>query len=60
MTDGNRLRAYRLKLRLSQKDLANILGMKSWIAAWESGRDTPPPYVWRALAKLENEKKRSR
>lgn len=60
MTDGNRLRAYRLKLRLSQKDLANILGLKSWVAAWESGRHIPPPYVWRALAKLENEKKRSR
>ena len=60
MTAGNRLRASRIKLGLSQKDLANLLGVKTWIAAWERGRYPPPPYVWRALEKLEDEKKQTR
>ena len=57
MSEAKKLRAFRLKLRLSQKELAGILGMKSWIPAWEGGRCTPPPFVWLALAKLENQRK---
>jgi transcriptional regulator with XRE-family HTH domain len=57
MSEAKKLRAFRLKLRLSQKELAGILGMKSWIPAWEGGRGTPPPFVWLALAKLENQMK---
>lgn len=60
MTDGNRLRATRIRLRLSQKDLANLLGLKTWIATWESGRYPAPPFVWRALSKLEDEKERTK
>jgi DNA-binding transcriptional regulator YiaG len=45
-----------MKLRLSQKELENLLGMKRWISNWESGRYQPPRYIWLALEKLENEK----
>jgi len=56
MSEGKRLRAFRIKLRLSQKELEDLLGMKRWISNWESGRYPPPRYIWLALAKLENEK----
>jgi transcriptional regulator with XRE-family HTH domain len=59
MNAGNRLRASRIRLGLSQKDLANLLGMKTWISTWERGHHHPPPYLWRALEKLEDEKKRT-
>jgi DNA-binding XRE family transcriptional regulator len=53
LSEGKRLKALRTKLQLSQKELASLLGMESWIPAWESGRSTPPPFLWVALAKLE-------
>jgi transcriptional regulator with XRE-family HTH domain len=56
MSEAKRLRAFRMKLRLSQKELENLLGMKRWISNWESGRYPPPRYIWLALEKLENEK----
>jgi DNA-binding transcriptional regulator YiaG len=57
MTEGKKLRALRVKLQLSQKDLANLIGMQSWIPAWESGRCVPPRFVWVALAKIEAQKR---
>ncbi len=57
MTDGKRLKALRVKLNLSQKELAKLIGMHSWIPAWESGRCAPPRFIWAAMAKLEDEKK---
>ena len=57
MSEAKRLRALRIKLRLSQKELEDLLGMRRWISNWESGRYPPPRYIWSALAKLENEKK---
>lgn len=60
MTDAKRLRACRTKLRLSQKELANLLGTKRWISHWESGRFQPPPFVWLALEKLEVQRQRGR
>lgn len=56
MTEGKRLRALRVKLNLSQKQLGNLIGMQSWIPAWESGRCAAPPFVWQALARLEEQK----
>jgi DNA-binding transcriptional regulator YiaG len=56
MSEGKELRALRVKLKLSRKELANIIGMQSWIPAWESGRSTPPPFVWVAMAKLRDQK----
>jgi transcriptional regulator with XRE-family HTH domain len=57
MSEAKRLRAFRIKLRLSQKELEDLLGMRRWISNWESGRYPPPRYIWLAMAKLENEKK---
>lgn len=56
MSDHKKLRAFRMNLRLSQKELANLLGLHSWIPAWEGGSFPPPPYIWRALAKLKIER----
>lgn len=60
MSEGQRLKNSRIKLRLTQKELANLLGLRRWIASWERGHQPPPPYIWRAIAKLENEKKVSK
>jgi transcriptional regulator with XRE-family HTH domain len=57
MTEGKKLRALRVKLNLSQKQLANLIGMQSWIPAWEAGRCAPPRFVWVAMAKLEAQKR---
>jgi transcriptional regulator with XRE-family HTH domain len=59
MSEGKKLRAFRIKLRLSQKELGNLLGTKRWIPYWECGRYPTPPYIWQALEKLENKKKPS-
>ena len=56
MSEAKRLRAFRIKLRLSQKELEKLLGMKRWISNWESGRYPPPRYIWLALEKLASEK----
>jgi transcriptional regulator with XRE-family HTH domain len=58
MSKGKKLKAIRMKLRLSQKELADLLGLQSWIPAWEGGSFPPPPFIWLALAKLENQRKR--
>jgi len=60
MSEGQKLRNSRMKLRLTQKELANLLGLRRWISSWERGQTPPPPYIWRALAKLENDKKLGR
>lgn len=57
MKEGKRLRARRIELRLTQKELASRLGMKRWIPIWECGRNPPPPFIWLALEKLAEEQK---
>lgn len=57
MSEAKNLREFRIQLRLSQKELADLLGMKRWIANWERGRYPTPPYVWLALEKLAHAKK---
>lgn len=60
MSDGKKLRAFRMKLRLSQKELAEQLGLRAWIPAWEGGSFPPPPFIWVALEKLENQREREK
>jgi transcriptional regulator with XRE-family HTH domain len=60
MSEGKKLKAIRMKLRLSQKELADLLGLQAWIPAWEGGSFPPPPFIWLAMAKLENQREREK
>lgn len=53
------LRARRLALSLSQKQLAEAIGVsKSTVAHWEQGVQAVPPYLDLALQTLERERKK--
>lgn len=54
MSLGNRLRQYRKEKNLSQDDLANLLGYKSFttIQKWERDQAVPPIHVLERLSRL--------
>lgn len=54
MSLGNRLRQYRKEKNLSQDDLANLLGYKSFttIQKWERDQAVPPIHVLERIARL--------
>lgn len=50
MTNGQRLRAKRLKAALSQAALGRLLGITTnTVARWERDEMTPSPMLWAAL-----------
>ncbi len=58
ITSQSELKAFRDKHGLSQAQLAKLLPVNlRTLQEWESAREKgqPPPYLWRALAHLENE-----
>lgn len=48
------LREFRQRNDLTQKQLADLLQIAaSYIENWEAGKDTPPPYLKKALQLIE-------
>lgn len=50
------LRAFRKSHKISQKKLADLLEIAaSKVEKWENGIDKPPPYLKKALLKIEQD-----
>jgi len=51
---GQRIKAARLALGMSQSEFAKALGLsrKQTVSNWECGVKTPRPYVWGAIEQL--------